>query len=210
MEKYSKSLAPLPFIIATVGEFIALAGWMYFLIQDEFWLANILLWFGFLIKRYAVIGWLSKLSPDGVFAQMGQVKKLLGVVAVTLPEIIIWIVWWAVFAYTDNHLIAFVTLMVMMQFEHSVELGFATKPSWKKFLLDYKTVFFTLCESLGASIWLYFVVEHGHWVLGSVCLLLGLGLNMSFRVVSLPITRDNFCGSIESYTYSNIMRGLHE
>ncbi|MEL6143309.1 MAG: hypothetical protein AAFU67_17030, partial [Bacteroidota bacterium] len=48
----------LPFIIATLGEFVALYFWLYHLDLGQFYWANAILWIGFAIERTAVYLWI--------------------------------------------------------------------------------------------------------------------------------------------------------
>lgn len=177
----------LPFVVATAGEFAALFFWLQYLDQGRFWLANGILWAGFLVERVSVILWIRY-----VYAGRGQqparvpglLPTVIGLLAITLSEIAIWILWramadgqiaWLSIGPTANVVIAGVVLMGLMLAEHSVEMAAlkGTKP-WA-YLGNPSTIFFTFMEVIGAVAWLYFV-RSGQPVLGGICLLIGLSI----------------------------------
>jgi hypothetical protein len=177
----------LPFVVATAGEFTALFFWLHYLDQGRFWLANGILWAGFLVERVSVILWIRYVyrgrgqQPTNV---PGLLPTVIGLLAITLSEIAIWVLWramadgqiaWLSIGPTANVVIAGVVLMALMLAEHSVEMAAlkGTKP-WA-YLGDRSTIFFTFMEVIGAVAWLYFV-RSGQPVLGGICLLVGLSI----------------------------------
>ena len=167
----------LPFIIATFGEFAALTLWLYYQDQGQALLANVLLWAGFLTERTAVILWLRRVYRPlaGVASEATPVwLKVVGIIAVTLSEILIWILWLYI-AREFGHLLGAVVLMVLMQIEHSAEMSFVKKKGLFHYMLDGRTLFFTFMEVLGAVVWLY-LWDNGEPVWGMVALFIGLSI----------------------------------
>jgi hypothetical protein len=177
----------LPFVVATAGEFAALFFWLHYLDQGRFWLANGILWAGFLVERLSVILWIRYVYA-GRSQQPAKVPGLLptviGLLAITLTEIAIWIAWramadgqiaWLNVGPGANVVIAAVVLMGLMLAEHSVEMAaLKGKKPWA-YLGHSTTIFFTFMEVIGAVAWLHFV-RSGQPVLGGICLLVGLSI----------------------------------
>lgn len=175
----------LPFILATAGEFTALFFWLRYHDLGMFWLANAILWGGFLVERISVITWIRYIyrGSERAVASPPLLLALGGLIAITLSEILIWIFW---LALADGKIglgwgagaavvIAAVVLMVLMQIEHSVEMGLLKRRSPTAFLLNPNTLFFTFMEVAGAVAWLYFV-RADRPLLGGLCLLVGLSI----------------------------------
>lgn len=177
----------LPFVVATAGEFAALFFWLHYLDQGRFWLANGILWAGFLVERVSVILWIRF-----VYRERGQkparvpglLLTVVALLAITLSEISIWILWramadgqiaWLSVGPAANVVIAAVVLMMLMQAEHSVEMGALKGRKPWAFLGNPSTIFFTFMEVGGAVAWLIFV-RNGQPLLGGICLLVGLSI----------------------------------
>lgn len=175
----------LPFILATAGEFTALFFWLKYQDLGMFWIANGILWGGFLVERLSVITWIRYIyrGTERAVASPPLLLALGGLLAITLSEILIWIFW---LALADGKIglgwgagaavaIAAVVLMVLMQIEHSVEMGLLKQRSPSAYLLNPGTIFFTFMEVVGAVAWLYFVRADRPF-LGGICLLVGLSI----------------------------------
>ena len=169
----------LPFIIATGGEFAALFFWLRFLDDGRWLLANVLLWAGFLVERIAVVTWLrfayrqaEGAAPEGPGLPLW--KAAIGLLLITLSEILIWLAWLWV-ADTINFWLAAVALMLLMLIEHSVEMSFVKKTGPFAWMGNGRTIFFTLMEVLGGVGWLYYVRHDSPW-LGALFLLVGLSI----------------------------------
>lgn len=167
----------LPFITATVGEFVALYFWLTFQDQGQWLLANVLLWAGFLVERVSVYLWLSYVyrPQDGITSGEKPVWQVaLGLILITLTEIVIWIVWlWL--ADDVNVWLAAVVLLTLMLGEHSLEMSLVKKTKPLAFVTNGKTIFYTVMEALGAVGWLYFV-RHDEPLWGALILLVGLSI----------------------------------
>jgi hypothetical protein len=176
----------LPFVVATAGEFTALFFWLFYLDQGRFWLANGILWGGFLVERTAVIVWIRYIyrSRQQKVKTPSLLITVVGLLGITLTEILIWVLWLAMADGTiamiamdpaTNFILAAVVLMVLMQAEHSVEMAGLKQKKWTIFFTDPKTIFFTFMEVAGAVAWLY-MVRTDRPILGALFLLLGLSI----------------------------------
>jgi len=140
-------------------------------------MANTLLWVGFLIERIAVILWLRTVHrPEEGLAspKTSFIKIILGIIAITLPELVIWAIW-LYLAEGMGYLLAGVVLAILMLGEHSVELGLVKKKNPLSFLTHPPTLFFTAMEVLGAIVWLHFV-RNDQAMLGGALLFIGLAI----------------------------------
>jgi hypothetical protein len=167
----------LPFFIATIGEFIALAFWLYFNDKSMILLANLLLWTGFMIERIAVILWLGRVyrKKEGISPpKLTWWQIPLGLIAVTWTEILVWFIWLYV-AENYGGWWGLAVLMPLMLLEHSAEMGLVKRCNLLKYVTNGKTIFFTIMEVAGAVGWLHFVRE-GQPVIGIIILLLGLSI----------------------------------
>lgn len=177
MSETNFRLDVMPFVIATVGEFLALHYWLVFQDLDYFILANIVLWAGFLTERIAVITWIQRVYRPmaGVASENTSIaKKAVRLVIVTLTEIIIWIVWlWL--ADEVNFWLAGAVLMVLMLAEHSMEMALMKKDGFWKYVGSTRTIFFTVMEVAGGMGWLYLVRE-GEPLWGALVLITGLSI----------------------------------
>jgi hypothetical protein len=176
----------LPFLIATVGEFVALFFWLRFQDSGQFWLAQLLLWAGFLVERSAVILWLryvnDKDDPETI-ANATPAKIAGAVVALTLVEIVIWAVWLTV-ADTMGALLGTLALAAMIHSLHSIEMAVVKKTPLGAYVTNLNTIFFSIMEVAGGALWLYFVRD-GDQMLGAVCLLVGLCVEHVIQGASL-------------------------
>ncbi len=167
----------LPFLVATIGEWIGLYYWLHFRDADNQMLSNIILWVGFLIERIAVIAWLRTVHrpAEGLAGtKTSYLKIILGIIAITLPELIIWGVWLAL-AESMGYLLAGVVLAILMLGEHSLELGLVKKKNPLSFLAKPTTLSFTAMEVVGAIVWLQ-LVRSDQALLGGALLFLGLAI----------------------------------
>lgn len=175
----------LPFIIATTGEFAALFFWLQYQDQGRFWLANGILWAGFLVERIAVITWIRYVyrGTGRAVSNPPILLALVGLLSITLSEILIWVFWLALadgriglgLGVSSAFALAAVVLMLLMQVEHSVEMGLLKQKSPRTYLLNPGTIFFTFMEVAGAVAWLHFV-RADRPLLGGLCLLVGLSI----------------------------------
>lgn len=176
----------LPFLIATIGEFVALFFWLHYQNLGQFWTAQLLLWVGFLVERSAVILWLrfvnGKDDPETI-ANSTPGKIAGAVVLLTLIEIVIWAVWLAV-ADSMGALLGTLALAIMIHSLHSIEMAVVKKTPLGAYFTDPNTIFFSVMEVAGGALWLYFV-RGGNEMLGAVCLLLGLSVEHVIQGASL-------------------------
>ncbi len=176
----------VPFLIATIGEYIALHYWLTYMDVEKFVLANILLWIGFGIERGSVAVWVKNVyrPKEGITSSSVPVwKQVLGWGFITLTEIIIWIIWY----YSIEplgYLWSSVILYVLMLIEHSAELGLVKRENIFLHTKYFKTHFFTLMETLGAVGWIYFH-QKGDDTLAMVSLIVGLSIEHVIQGSSL-------------------------
>lgn len=175
----------LPFILATAGEFTALYFWLHYIDQGRFWLANGILWAGFLLERISVITWIRTIyrKKEQIEVRTPILAAIAGLIGITLSEILIWVFWVALadqkislgLGASGAFALAAVVLMILMQVEHSVEMGLLKRKALTNFLLNPSTIFFTFMEVAGAVAWLHFV-RTDRPILGGLCLLVGLSI----------------------------------
>ena len=167
----------LPFIIATIGEFIALHFWLTYLELGQFDLANILLWVGFGIECGSVAYWLKKVyrKNSGIISTQVPVwKQILGYTFITFTEIVIWVIWYKSIGPL-GHVGAGILLYALMLLEHSGEMAAVKEKSIWIYTKAFKTHFYTLMETLGAVGWMYFH-SNDQPIIGIVCLIVGLSI----------------------------------
>lgn len=176
----------LPFVVATAGEFAALYFWLQFLDAGQFVIANLLLWAGFAVERISVYVWIRYVyrTRGGGSVQRSLPVVVAGLFVITLSEILIWIFWLALadgnipaVASTPavNMAVAGLVLMVLMTFEHSVEMGVLKQSNPLGYVTSPSTLLFTFMEVIGAVGWLAFV-RADRPLLGAACLLVGLSI----------------------------------
>lgn len=167
----------LPFLVATIGEWVALFYWLHYLDQGKVLLANIILWAGFLVERVAVLLWVRFVHrPDEDLGgtNMSPIRIVILLIALTLPEVAIWAGWlWL--ANNTGYLVASVALAVLMQAEHCGELALIKRVKLLPLVTDPHTLFITAMEAGGAIAWLY-LVRDGQVVIGGVVLLVSLSI----------------------------------
>lgn len=176
----------LPFLIATIGEFVALSFWLGFQNSGQFWIGQLLLWIGFLVERSAVILWLKYVNgadDPGSIAGSSTGQIITAVVVMTIIEIIIWAVWLRV-ADGVGILAGLAALAVMIHGLHSIEMAIVKKKPLGTFFTNPNTMFFSLMEIAGGTLWLVFV-RGGNDLLGGAVLLLGLGVEHVIQGASL-------------------------
>ena len=167
----------LPFITATAGEFLALYYWLQFWDDGNRVLASIVLWAGFLVERISVYLWLQLVyrPKEGVASQATPLwQTALGLIAITLTEILIWVLWlWL--ADDVNFWLAAGVLLVLMLGEHSWEMSLVKKTKPLSYVTDRKTIFYTLIETAGGVAWLW-LVRDGEPLWGGLILLAALSV----------------------------------
>ena len=180
----------VPFIVATVGEFVALFFWLRHIDNEELLLANFILWAGFMVERVSVVLWMQYIyrvragQPEPPPPIGESIFKLF---FFTLSEIIIWVMW-ALAAQEINQLVAAILLFPLLQVQHAVEMAILKKTNAFLYMTDSNTLFFTLMEVLGAAGWPYFVRD-GNEALGGLALLIGLSVEHIIQGATLKPER---------------------
>ena len=183
----------LPFLIATIGEFVALFFWLRYQNSGQFWLAQVILWTGFIIERSSVILWLRYVNgkDDPETIANGTPLKIAGaVIGFTFVEIVIWTVWLNV-ADRQGALLGTLVLAIMIHGLHSLEMAVVKKTPLGAYITNLNTVFFSVMEVAGGALWLYFV-RSGNEMAGAACLLIGLCVEHVIQGSSLK--RDDATG----------------
>lgn len=160
----------LPFMIATVGEWIALYFWLDFIHQDSPIIANAFLWAGFIIERSAVLYWVRTVhNPASGIANVNYPfwQQALRIFGVTITEVLIWIIW-LFLAGKFGHVAAGAALFVLMQLEHSWEMSLVKGTSIWSYIGNTRTLIFTVAETLGGIGWLYYVLDGQHLIAGLI------------------------------------------
>ena len=169
------------FGVATIGEFLALAGW-YWLRKDHPFLALLVLLFGFVVERYVVVHWLD--VPKKVITPAGNLRALWLVVAgVTIAEIIVWTVW-VQLADAHEPWFAAAMLVVGIHLVHGYEVALLKhrelQPTWK----DPGVVVLTALEA-GGGVWALWLAVGGRVVFPLVVLLGSLLIEHTLQVFAL-------------------------
>jgi hypothetical protein len=182
----------LPFLIATLGEFVALFFWLRFQDGGQFWMAQMLLWGGFIVERAAVILWLrfvnDKDDPETI-ANATPTRIAGAVVVLTFVEIVIWAAWLLV-ADGMGALLGTLVLAAMIHSLHSIEMAVVKKTPLGAYFTNLNTIFFSLMEVAGGALWLYFV-RGGDEMLGAACLLIGLSVEHVIQGASLKRSNES-------------------
>jgi len=197
----------LPFYIATGGEFIALFFWLFFMERfskpDGTWLdaiiANVLLWIGFMVERITVVWWANQNFGDKVKLPVPKEPKwifLLWMIAITVSEIVVWIVFREAYkcqtlsqqGFVVHYGVALGILFLGEQLQHSYELHAMKGATWSSQFFKINTAFITLLETAGGAGFL-FCIRNPDWfafagesrelvayALGGISMLLGLGV----------------------------------
>ena len=189
----------LPFLIATIGEFVALSFWLRYQNTGQFFVGQLLLWVGFLIERSAVILWLRYVNgandPESI-AGSPPAQIVLAVVVMTVIEIIIWAVWLKV-ADGVGMLAGLLALAIMIHSLHSVEMAIVKKAPFGTFFANRNTLFFSLMEIIGGTLWLVFV-RNGNDLVGSLILLVGLSVEHILQGASLKQDNSSSLGFVRT------------
>ena len=101
-------------------------------------------------------------------------QAAIGLILITLTEIVIWVLWlWL--ADDVNFWLAAVVLLVLMLGEHSLEMSLVKKTKPLTYVTHGKTIFYTVMEAGGAVAWLY-LVRHDEPMWGALILLVALSI----------------------------------
>ncbi len=143
-----------------------------------------LLWAGFLVERLSVINWIRNLRRgQDNFIDVPVRKQIIGILVITLSEIVIWLIWYYV-ALELGHIIAFLIFTLLMQAEHAVEMAFLKREPWKKYFWHRTTLIFTLIETLGGALGLYFFMTDD-FAMAAGTLFIGLSIEHIIQGVQL-------------------------
>ena len=168
----SRWQAVLPFVVATLGELSALGYWLHNR-DAQPWLARGALWLGFAVERGAVAYWLRREHRPGTGIHTKPLAAtILGLLFATVFEIAVWTFW----VWSDarwNLEIAGLLLFVLIHGLHAQEMASVRNQTVVRFLVRPKTIYFSLAEAVGATVWLW-LTHAGHPWLGLTAMFVGL------------------------------------
>jgi len=145
-------------------------------------LAVLVLWAGFIVERAMVVLWLQ--VPPLVITPGGRLRpRWLVLAAVTVAEIIVWLVWVAL-AEAAEPAFAAAVLTAGIHVVHAYEVALITHRPFPPLLADPGVMVITLLESVGGVVALWLAM-HGWmlWPLGVI--LLSLLIEHILQVVAL-------------------------
>jgi hypothetical protein len=174
-----------PFVVATGGEFIGLYFWLAYFDANQYVMATIVLWAGFLTERVVVLKWTAAFRAEleakypnaphyDSFQSMAPVQKLTKLLIITVTEISIWVT--AVLVFDNyNWVAALAVLIAGEQLQHSWELGLIASRPIGDYIPTWNALKITLLETIGGIIWIG-LVRHEQPQLGGLFLLIGLSI----------------------------------
>jgi hypothetical protein len=164
-----------PFLVATIGEFVALTAWLVLLGQHRTAAADVLLWSGFAIERLAVAIWVRRVYAPGEGVTSSPLWEMgVFIIVITIAEVAIWSVWLDSTG-ARGILAAGVLLLVLIHVLHSIEMGTVKRKNPLVYAANIRTIFFSIMEAAGATAWIALRNAH-HPLRGALALLIGLTL----------------------------------
>lgn len=162
-----------PFLVATIGEFAALTGWLILLGDHRTAAADALLWSGFAIERIAVASWVRSVYAPGEGVASSPLWEMgLFIIVITIAEVGIWSVWLDS-TTTRGVWLAGGLLLVLIHVLHSIEMGAVKRKNPLVYAVNVRTIFFSIMEAAGATAWIALRNDH-HPLRGALALLVGL------------------------------------
>jgi len=164
----------IPFLIATIGEFVALVLWLQWLDAGAVAAAHAALWIGFAVERIAVAVWIRYVYAPAAGVTSGPIWTTgIFLFLITLAEVGIWDVWLSV-SRSSGLLAGGALLFVLIHALHSLEMGAVKSRSPLVYARNARTLTFSVMEALGGAgwLWLYSIGP----VLGAAVLLAGLSI----------------------------------
>jgi hypothetical protein len=162
-----------PFLVATIGEFVALSAWLILLEQHRSTAADVALWSGFAIERIAVASWVRSVYSPGEGNTSSPLWAVgVFIIIITIAEVAIWSAWlssttkWGVWPAGG-------LLLVLIHALHSFEMGSVKRQSPLVYAINGHTIFFSIMEAAGATAWIWLWRDH-HPLRGAAALLIGL------------------------------------
>jgi hypothetical protein len=189
---FSRDVAP--FLIATLGEFIALFYWLKFKDLNKGLDSVLILWAGFIVERVAVLRWARTIYREAANQPVEPDRpwwlQALAVAGAILVEVLIWSLWLYA-ADRAGWLIGGLALLIAMQVLHGVEMASLKQTKLFMYVGNPRTLLFTLMEVFGAILWLHFV-RASQPIWGGTALLIGLSVEHVVQGIMLkpeePVT----------------------
>jgi hypothetical protein len=162
-----------PFLIATIGEFVALVFWLHLRDLGETQAANAALWTGFAVERVAVAAWVRAVHGPATGIAGGPLWTVaIFLIVITIVEVAIWD-WWLQVSRGSGLLAGLALLFILIHALHSAEMGAVKRQSPLRYAVAPRTVTFSAMEAIGGTGWLW-LYGLGYPVLGAGVLLAGL------------------------------------
>ena len=163
----------VPFLIATIGEFVALVLWLHYLDLGQSRLANLALWTGFAVERIAVAVWVRKVYSPAAGVTGGPLWTVaIFLLVITIIEVAIWD-WWLQVSRDRSLWWGLALLFVLIHALHSGEMGAVKRQNPLKYAVAPRTFLFSIMEAAGGTGWLWLHDTGRPW-LGAAVLLAGL------------------------------------
>ena len=163
----------VPFLIATIGEFVALVLWLHYLDLGQSRPANLALWTGFAVERIAVAVWVRKVYSPATGVTGGPLWTVaIFLLIITIIEVAIWD-WWLQVSRDRGLWLGFALLFVLIHALHSGEMGAVKRHNPLKYAVAPRTLLFSVMEAAGGTGWLWLHSMGRPW-LGAAVLLVGL------------------------------------
>ncbi len=163
----------VPFLIATFGEFVALVLWLHYLDLGQSRTANIALWIGFAVERVAVAAWVRNVHGPSTGVAGGPLWSVgLFLIVITIAEVGIWD-WWLRVSRGSGLGAGLLLLFALIHVLHSVEMGAVKRHNPLRYVVNPRTLTFSVMEAVGGTGWLW-LYGLGRPVMGALVLLAGL------------------------------------
>jgi hypothetical protein len=165
----------VPFLIATIGEFVALVLWLKYLDAGAAAQARAALWIGFAVERIAVAAWVRYVYAPQAGVTSGPIwTTAIFLFFITLAEVGIWDVWLDV-SRSSGLVAGGALLFVLIHILHSLEMGAVKNRNPLTYARNASTLTFSIMEAVGGAGWLW-LYGMGHPTLGATVLLVGLSI----------------------------------
>jgi len=151
-------------IVLSLFEFFGLMLWLQLAITGNHIIGILILIAGLFLERFTVyVAMIRPIAQDQRIALYAR-RFLLQAVRETL----IWVVWlWIVGDGGIRYLVALAALFVAMHLEHCVDVAEHNGVAWSSYLQHPKMLLLTTIEAVGATLWLYLVLEqNGNFAAG--------------------------------------------
>jgi hypothetical protein len=162
-----------PFLVATIGEFVALTAWLHYLDRGHPLAADIVRWSGFAVERIAVASWVRRVHGPATGIAGGSLWLVgLFLVVITVAEVSIWD-WWLGLSRSHGLAAGGGLLFILIHALHSLEMAGVKRGNPLAYAITPRTLLFSAMEAAGGAAWLW-LADTGRPVAGALLLLAGL------------------------------------